>query len=49
MSEHIVPRKTYYTVFALLMALTASTVGIALIDLGLRTRADGRRSILLVG
>ncbi len=34
MSEHIVPRKTYYMVFALLMALTASTVGIALIDLG---------------
>ncbi len=34
MSEHIIPRKTYYTVFGLLMALTLTTVGVALIDLG---------------
>ena len=34
--EHvIVPRRTYYAIFASLMALTAITVGVAFIDLGL--------------
>jgi cytochrome c oxidase subunit IV len=34
MSEHIVQPKAYYTVFAILMVLTVTTVGVALIDLG---------------
>ncbi len=34
MSEHVIPRKTYYVVFGLLMLLTATTVAVALIDLG---------------
>jgi cytochrome c oxidase subunit 4 len=34
MSEHVVPRATYYAIFALLMVLTAITVGIAFVDLG---------------
>jgi len=34
MTEYIVPRRTYFTVFALLMLFTATTVGVALIDLG---------------
>ncbi len=34
--EHvIVPKRTYYTIFASLMVLTAVTVGVAFIDLGL--------------
>jgi cytochrome c oxidase subunit IV len=34
--EHvIVPTRTYYAIFASLMALTAVTVGVAFIDLGL--------------
>ena len=34
--EHvIVPKRTYYAIFAALMALTAVTVGVAFIDLGL--------------
>ena len=33
-SEHIVPLRIYYTVFAALMIFTAVTVGIAYIDLG---------------
>jgi cytochrome c oxidase subunit 4 len=32
--EHIVPRSTYYAIFALLMVLTAVTVAIAFVDLG---------------
>src|SRR5689334_17384046 len=34
MSEHILPRKTYFFIWALLIALTFGTWGIALIDLG---------------
>jgi cytochrome c oxidase subunit 4 len=34
MSEHIVPKSTYYTIFSLLMAGTAITVGVAFLDLG---------------
>jgi cytochrome c oxidase subunit 4 len=34
MSEHIVPRSTYYIIFALLMVFTAITVAIAFVDLG---------------
>jgi cytochrome c oxidase subunit 4 len=34
MSEHIVPRRTYYLIFAALMAFTAITVGVAFLDLG---------------
>ena len=34
MSEHIVPKSTYYTIFALLMLGTATTVGAAFIDMG---------------
>ena len=34
MSEHIVPKKTYFAVFASLMILTATTVSVALVDLG---------------
>ncbi|CDM66510.1 cytochrome C oxidase subunit IV family protein [Pyrinomonas methylaliphatogenes] len=33
MSEHIVPKKTYYAVFGALMALTAITVFVARFDL----------------
>ena len=35
MSEHIAPRSLYYTIFAALMVLTALTVWIAYLDLGL--------------
>jgi len=34
MSEHIVPKSTYYTVFALLMLGTTITVAVAFLDLG---------------
>jgi cytochrome c oxidase subunit IV len=34
MSEHIVPRRTYYLIFAALMVGTAATVGAAFVDLG---------------
>jgi cytochrome c oxidase subunit 4 len=34
MSEHIVPRSTYYVIFALLIVFTAITVWIAFVDLG---------------
>ena len=34
MSEHIVPKSTYYTIFALLMLGTAITVAVAFFDLG---------------
>jgi cytochrome c oxidase subunit 4 len=34
MSEHIVPRKTYFAVFAALMVLTATTTYVSFIDLG---------------
>jgi len=34
MSEHIVPKSTYYLIFAALMIGTAITVGVAFVDLG---------------
>src|SRR5215210_1687330 len=34
MSEHIVPKRTYYLIFAALMVFTAITVGVAFLDLG---------------
>jgi len=34
MSAHIVPKSTYYTIFAALMVGTALTVGAAFVDLG---------------
>jgi cytochrome c oxidase subunit IV len=34
MSEHIVPLKTYYAIFAALMVGTAVTVAVAFLDLG---------------
>jgi cytochrome c oxidase subunit 4 len=34
MSEHVVSPKTYLMIFAALMVLTATTVGVALVDLG---------------
>jgi len=34
MSEHIVPTRVYYTIFAILMLCTGITVGVAFIDLG---------------
>jgi cytochrome c oxidase subunit 4 len=34
MSEHIVPRKTYFSVFGALLVFTALTVGAARIDFG---------------
>ena len=34
MSDHIVPRSTYYLIFALLMVGTGATVGAAYVDLG---------------
>ncbi|MQA31809.1 MAG: hypothetical protein GEU82_18575 [Luteitalea sp.] len=34
MSEHIVPKRTYYLIFAALMVFTAITVGVAFVDLG---------------
>jgi cytochrome c oxidase subunit 4 len=34
MSEHIVPKSTYYLIFAALMVGTAITVGVAFVDLG---------------
>jgi cytochrome c oxidase subunit IV len=33
-TEHIVPRRTYYLIFAALMLGTAATVGAAFVDLG---------------
>lgn len=32
--HHVVPKKIYYAIFAMLMVLTAVTVGVAYIDLG---------------
>ena len=34
MSQHIVPTRVYYTIFAILMVCTAITVGVAFVDLG---------------
>ncbi|MDE3156013.1 MAG: cytochrome C oxidase subunit IV family protein [Acidobacteriota bacterium] len=34
MSEHIVPKSTYYTIFVLLLVLTYTTVQVAYFDLG---------------
>src|SRR4051812_43614095 len=34
MSDYIVPKRTYYLVFAALMVFTAITVGVASLDLG---------------
>jgi len=34
MAEHIVPKRVYYTIFAILMLCTLLTVAIASIDLG---------------
>ncbi len=34
MSEHIVPRTVYFAVFGALMVLTAATVAVAFVDLG---------------
>jgi cytochrome c oxidase subunit 4 len=34
MSEHIVPTRVYYAIFAVLMVCTAITVGVAFVDLG---------------
>ena len=34
MAEHIVPKRTYYVIFAILMLCTAATVLIAFVDLG---------------
>ncbi len=34
MSEHIVPKSTYYAIFSALMVGTALTVGAAFVDLG---------------
>ena len=34
MSEHIVPKRTYYLIFLALMICTAVTVAVAFIDLG---------------
>ncbi len=33
-ADHIVPLKTYFAVFAALLALLALTVGVSLVDLG---------------
>lgn len=34
MPQHVVPRKAYFAVFAVLVVLTAVTTGVAFIDLG---------------
>jgi cytochrome c oxidase subunit 4 len=34
MSDHIVPRRTYYLIFAALLVLTAVTVAVAFLDVG---------------
>ena len=34
MAEHIVPKRVYYTIFAILMVCTALTVWVAFLDLG---------------
>ena len=34
MSEHVVPKSTYYLIFAVLIACTAITVAVAFVDLG---------------
>jgi cytochrome c oxidase subunit 4 len=33
-SDHVVPRRTYYIIFLLLMVCTAITVAVAFVDLG---------------
>jgi cytochrome c oxidase subunit IV len=33
-SQHVVPTRVYYAIFAILMLFTAITVGIAFVDLG---------------
>lgn len=34
MEHHVIPRPFYYRIFAVLMGLTAVTVGVAFVDLG---------------
>ncbi len=34
MSDHVVPLRIYYAIFAALLVLTAVTVGVAFVDLG---------------
>ena len=34
MSQHVVPTRVYYAIFAILMLFTAITVGVAFVDLG---------------
>ena len=34
MTDHLVPRRVYYTIFATLIALTAVTVAVSYVDLG---------------
>ena len=34
MSGHIIPKKTYYTIFAILMVLLVLTVAVSYVDLG---------------
>ena len=34
MSQHVVPRKVYFAVFAALMVFTATTTAVAFVDLG---------------
>jgi cytochrome c oxidase subunit 4 len=34
MSEHVVPRKVYFAVFAALLVLTATTTAVSFLDLG---------------
>ena len=34
MSQHVVPTRVYYAIFAILMIFTGITVGIAFVDLG---------------
>ena len=34
MSEHVVPVRTYYAIFAALLVMTALTVAVAFVDLG---------------
>ena len=35
MSGHVVPTKVYFTIYALLLVLTATTVAVAFVDIGL--------------
>lgn len=48
MSEHVVPRKTYFLIFGALMVGTALTVGAAFVDLSAATGIPALNDIVML-